>query len=177
MREKRDGGEIWSRGSHRENQPLANYLMLQTSRYAKTSILQLREDALEILGRTKVGFAPYRPYPFFSKVSTVAFFRLGCWTAEIAASLDTNVSIPRFVKCVLRDRLTVMVQFEDCWWWKTAGFCFLVSVLVLSPLQSAGLHDLRRVLRHVELHDHLILKRFNNAQSQAMDQSIRVTGM
>jgi hypothetical protein len=29
------------------------------------------EDALE--GRTKVGFAPYRPYPFFRKVSTVAF--------------------------------------------------------------------------------------------------------
>jgi len=26
-----------------------------------------------MLGRTKVGFAPYRPYPFFSKVGTVAF--------------------------------------------------------------------------------------------------------
>jgi hypothetical protein len=30
------------------------------------------EDALEILGRTKVGFAPYRPYPSF-EASTVAF--------------------------------------------------------------------------------------------------------
>jgi hypothetical protein len=29
-----------------------------------------------MLGRTNVGFAPYRPYPFFSKVGTVAFARL-----------------------------------------------------------------------------------------------------
>ena len=25
------------------------------------------EDALEMLGRTKVGFAPYRPYPLFRR--------------------------------------------------------------------------------------------------------------
>jgi hypothetical protein len=31
------------------------------------------EDALEILGRTKVGFAPYRPYPFFRRLAPWRF--------------------------------------------------------------------------------------------------------
>src|SRR5260370_7690891 len=45
---------------------------LQTNRYAKTSFLQLREDAFEILGRTKVVFAPTGRIPSFEG-STVAF--------------------------------------------------------------------------------------------------------
>jgi hypothetical protein len=51
------------------------------------------EDALEILGRTKVGFAPYRPYPFSRRLAPWPV-RLGCWTAEIAATLDTCTEYP-----------------------------------------------------------------------------------
>jgi hypothetical protein len=31
------------------------------------------EDSLEIMGRTKVGFAPYRPYPFFRRLAPWPF--------------------------------------------------------------------------------------------------------
>ena len=84
-----------NRGFHRENQALVNYLTLQTNRYAKSSFLRLREDALKILGSTKVGFAPYRPYPFFRSLAPWPFLWLGCRTAEIAATLDTFISLPQ----------------------------------------------------------------------------------
>jgi len=99
-REKRDGGEIWNRGSHRENQALVNYQKLQTNRYAKTSFLQLREDAFESYGSGLRWFLPLQAVSLLSKVSTVAFSRLGCWAAKIAASLDTLISVPYLVKCV-----------------------------------------------------------------------------
>ena len=51
------------------------------------------EDAFEIWGRTKVVFAPYRPYPFFRRLAPWPFVWLGCWTAEIAATLDTVIRI------------------------------------------------------------------------------------
>lgn len=42
-----------------------------------------------------MGFAPYRPHPFFSKESTAAFSPLGCWTAKITVTLDTPQSLPQ----------------------------------------------------------------------------------
>jgi hypothetical protein len=45
------------------------------------------------LGDVQVGFLPLWPYPSF-EASTVALW-LGCWTAEIAATLDTLANIPR----------------------------------------------------------------------------------
>ncbi len=37
-----------------------------------------------------MGFCPFGRIPSTSKVSTVAFYSLGCWTAKIAATLDTE---------------------------------------------------------------------------------------
>jgi hypothetical protein len=41
-----------------------------------------------MLGRTKVGFAPYRPYPFFRRLAPWPF-RLGCRSADCTLTLDT----------------------------------------------------------------------------------------
>jgi hypothetical protein len=40
-----------------------------------------------------VGFAPYRPYPFFRRLAPWPFLWLGCWTANITATLDTLKSV------------------------------------------------------------------------------------
>jgi len=46
---------------------------------------------------SKVGFCPYTwPYPPFLAIAPWPFLRLGCWTAIIAATLDTQRSIPNF---------------------------------------------------------------------------------
>jgi hypothetical protein len=66
------GEEKCSRDFHKENQALANYLMLQMNRCAKTSFLQLREDAFESLGGLR-WFLPLQAVSLLSKVSTVAF--------------------------------------------------------------------------------------------------------
>src|SRR6266851_9147518 len=94
QREKRDGGEIRSRGSRRENQPLANYQKLQMNRYAKTSFLQLREEKMpsKVMGRTKVGFAPYRPYPFFRRLAPWPF------CGSVAGRLKTPSLLIRYLR-------------------------------------------------------------------------------
>ncbi len=46
-----------------------------------------------------MGFAPYRPYPFFRRLAPWPLFWLGCWSAEYTPSLDTHMSIPHLVKC------------------------------------------------------------------------------
>jgi hypothetical protein len=43
-----------------------------------------------------VGFAPYRPYPFFRRRAPWPFVWLGCWTAENAVTLDTGSTLSRF---------------------------------------------------------------------------------
>jgi len=50
-----------------------------------------------------VGFAPLQAVSLLSKVSTVAFSRLGCWSADCTLTLDTNISILHLVKCGLRN--------------------------------------------------------------------------
>ena len=43
-----------------------------------------------MLGRTKVGFAPYRPYPLFRRLAPWPFVWLGCWSADCTLTLDTR---------------------------------------------------------------------------------------
>jgi hypothetical protein len=43
-----------------------------------------------------VGFAPYRPYPFFRRLAPWRFHSLGCWSADYALTLDTVRRISHF---------------------------------------------------------------------------------
>src|SRR6266581_5866386 len=48
-----------------------------------------------------VGFAPYRPYPFFRRLAPWPFLWLGCWSVDCTLSLDTA------------NRLYEMPHFDD----------------------------------------------------------------
>src|SRR6266478_769418 len=50
-------------------------------------------------GRTKVGFAPYRPYPFFRRLAPWPFLWLGCWSANGTPSLETHKRVPHWGEC------------------------------------------------------------------------------
>ena len=47
---------------------------------------------VEIWEKAKVGFAP-TAVSLLSKVSTVAFYSLGCWSAKFTLALDTAIRI------------------------------------------------------------------------------------
>ena len=42
---------------------------------------------------TKVGFAPFRPYPLFRRLAPWPFLRLGCSSADFTPTLDTGARL------------------------------------------------------------------------------------
>ncbi len=55
-----------------------------------------KRRCLRKFGRGLRWFLPLQAVSLLSKVSTVAFSRLGCWTTKIAVTLDTCKSISHF---------------------------------------------------------------------------------
>jgi len=59
----------------------------------------IKRRCLRKFGRGLRWFLPLQAVSLLSKVSTVAFSRLGCWSADCTLTLDTQTSIPHVVKC------------------------------------------------------------------------------